>query len=137
MLPTRSSIRRAYSAFSHMPLWNSRFWHCVAGGMSNSDNEPHAPLDQQPVSDDEPATVAWFDLDKQFGFVALNNGYGDAFLHMSVLKAAGYVWLPRGTTVRVRIEEGGSKRRVAEVLDIDTSTARPGESEPILRKPKA
>jgi len=28
--------------------------------------------------------------------------------------------------VRVRIEEDGSKRRVAEVLDIDTSTARPG-----------
>ena len=50
--------------------------------MSNSDNEPQAPLDQQPVSDDEPATVAWFDLDKQFGFVALSNGYEDAFLHM-------------------------------------------------------
>ena len=82
-------------------------------------------------------TVAWFDLAKQFGFVALSNGYGDAFLHMSVLKEAGYVWLPRGTTVRVRIEEGGSQRRVAEVLEIDTSTARPGESEPILRKPKA
>ena len=28
-------------------------------------------------------TVAWFDLAKQFGFVALSNGYGDAFLHMS------------------------------------------------------
>ena len=81
-------------------------------------------------------TVAWFDLAKQFGFVALSNGYGDAFLHMSVLKEAGYVWLPRGTTVRVRIEEDGGKRRVAEVLEIDTSTARPGENEPILRKPK-
>jgi len=49
-------------------------------------------------------TVAWFDLAKQFGFVALSNGHGDAFLHMSVLKEAGYVWLPRGTAVQVRIE---------------------------------
>jgi hypothetical protein len=48
--------------------------------MSNSENEPQAPLSPQPVSDDEPATVAWFDLDKQFGFVVLSNGYGDAFL---------------------------------------------------------
>ena len=81
-------------------------------------------------------TVAWFDLTKQFGFVALSNGYGDAFLHMSVLKEAGYVWLPRGTTVRVRVEQERGKQRVAEVLEIDTSTARSGENEPILRKPE-
>ena len=55
---------------------------------------------------------------------------------MSVLKEAGYVWLPRGTTVRVRIEQERGKQRIAEVLEIDTSTARAGENEPILRKPK-
>jgi cold shock protein len=55
---------------------------------------------------------------------------------MSVLKQAGYVWLPRGTTVWVRIEAERGKQRVAEVLEIDLSTARPGEKEPILRKPK-
>ena len=81
-------------------------------------------------------TVAWFDLAKQFGFVALSNGHGDAFLHMSVLKEAGYVWLPRGTTVRVKVEQDGGKRRVAEVLEVDAGTARPGENEPIQRKPK-
>jgi cold shock protein len=68
--------------------------------------------------------------------VALSNGDSDAFLHMSVLKEAGYVWLPRGTTVLVRIEQDRGKPRVAEVLEIGTSTARPGENEPILRKPK-
>jgi cold shock CspA family protein len=41
-------------------------------------------------------TMAWFDLAEQFDFVALSNGHGDAFLHMSALKEAGYVWLPRG-----------------------------------------
>ncbi len=81
-------------------------------------------------------TVAWFDQTKQFGFVALERGQGDAFLHMSELKEAGYVWLPRGTTVRVRIEMDRGKQRVAEVLEIDTSTARLGENEAIQRKPK-
>ena len=80
--------------------------------------------------------VAWFDLTKQFGFVALEGGHGDAFLYMTVLKEAGYVWLPRGTTVRVRVEQDRGKQRVAEVLEIDTSTARPGQNEPIRRKPK-
>ena len=55
---------------------------------------------------------------------------------MTVLKKAGYLWLPRGTTVRVRVEPDRGKQRVAEVLQVDTSTARPGENEAILRKPK-
>lgn len=80
-------------------------------------------------------TVAWFDLDKKFGFVALNGGK-EAFLHMSVLKEAGYVWVPRGTTMRVRVEADRGKSRVAEVLEVDPSTARPGENDPILRKDK-
>jgi cold shock protein len=40
-------------------------------------------------------------------------------------------------TVRVRIKEERGKRRVAEVLEIDISTARLRENEPILRKPRA
>ena len=84
----------------------------------------------------ETGTVMWFDLAKKFGFVALSGG-GDAFLHMSVLKEAGYVWVPRGTTLRVRTEDGRGKRRVMEVLEVDTGTARPGENAPVLRKAKA
>ena len=38
--------------------------------------------------------VSWFKLDKKFGFVELEEGRGDAFLHVSVLKAAGYVTVP-------------------------------------------
>ena len=38
--------------------------------------------------------------------------------------------------MRVRIEPDRGKPRVAEVLEIDTSTARPGENEAIRRKPK-
>jgi CspA family cold shock protein len=82
-------------------------------------------------------TVARFDVGKQFGFVALGDGSRDAFLHMSVLKEAGYVWIPRGTTMRVRLEDDKGRHRVVEVLDVDTSTARPGDGEAVRRKPKA
>jgi len=79
-------------------------------------------------------TVAWFDLAKKFGFVTVSGR--DIFLHMSVLKLAGYVWIPRGTTLRVRFEEERGKPKVAEVLEVDTSTSHPGENAPILRKPR-
>jgi cold shock CspA family protein len=55
--------------------------------------------------------VAWFRLEKKFGFVALHSGE-DAFLHLSILKAAGYVTLPPGTTVEVQIAQSGGKLRV-------------------------
>ena len=78
--------------------------------------------------------VSWFNLEKQFGFVKLDGGKDDAFLHMSVLKAAGYYSLPRGTTVRVRVEPERGKHRVVEVLNVDTSSAQHGEPPPLMRK---
>ncbi len=78
--------------------------------------------------------VSWFKLDKKFGFVELEGEIGDAFLHVSVLKAAGYVTLPAGTTIQVRLETKSGRRRVVEVLEIDTSTALEGEPAPIKRK---
>ena len=78
--------------------------------------------------------VSWFKLDKKFGFVELEGGVGDAFLHVSVLKAAGYVSIPAGTTVRVRLENQSGRRRVIEVVEIDTSTALKGEPAPVKRK---
>jgi CspA family cold shock protein len=78
--------------------------------------------------------VSWFKLDKKFGFVELEDGSGDAFLHMSVLKAAGYVSIPAGTTLVVSVEHEQGRRRVVEVLDVDTSTARPGEPAAVPRK---
>jgi cold shock protein len=78
--------------------------------------------------------VSWFKLDKKFGFVELDDATGDAFLHVSVLKAAGYVSVPAGTTMRVEVEQQQSRRRVIRVFDLDTSTALPGEPAPIYRK---
>lgn len=50
------------------------------------------------------------------------------------LKAAGYVTGPAGTAIRVRVETQPDRRRVVEVLSIDTSTALEGEPEPVKSK---
>jgi CspA family cold shock protein len=71
--------------------------------------------------------VSWLKLDKKFGFIELEDGMGDAFLHVSVLKAAGYVTIPAGRTQ-------SDRRRVIEILEIDTSTAPEGEPPPVKRK---
>lgn len=78
--------------------------------------------------------LSWFNSEKQFGFVKLDAGKGDAFLHMSILKAGGYYSLPRGTSVHVRVEPDRGKYKVVEVLQVDTSTANHGEPTPLMRK---
>ena len=80
------------------------------------------------------ARVSWFSLDKKFGFVSLDGAAADAFLHLSVLKSAGYVAVPAGTSLRVRVEADRGKLRVVEVSNVDTSTALAGEPAPIPRK---
>jgi CspA family cold shock protein len=78
-------------------------------------------------------TVSWFKLESLFGFVNLGSE-GDAFLHMSVLKRGGYVYIPPGTTMRVDAERQGGRLRVVEVLAVDVSTARPGAPPAVLRR---
>lgn len=80
--------------------------------------------------------VSWFDNRKQFGFVKLDGRLGDAFLHMDVLKVGGYYFVPRGTSVQVRVEPDRGKYRVVEILSVDTSTAQHGEPPPLVRRPK-
>jgi len=75
--------------------------------------------------------VSWFRPDKKFGFVALANGRGEAFLPASVLARAGYRSVPAGTTMRVEVEEQGGKRQVVDVFGIDTATALPGTQQPL------
>lgn len=95
--------------------------------------------DDKIQSSAEAGRVSWFDPVKRFGFVKLGDGLGDAFLHFDALKAGGYYYVPRGTTVHVRVErdERRGGHRVAEVLNVDTSTALEGEPPPLPRKTRA
>ncbi len=74
------------------------------------------------------ATVKWFNSEKGFGFVALSEGGGEAFLHIRPVEAAGYTSLEPGTTLQVRVGQGQKGPQVTEVLSVDTSTAEPAGS---------
>jgi CspA family cold shock protein len=74
------------------------------------------------------ATVKWFNPEKGFGFVALSDGSGDAFLHANTLNQSGHAVVSPGATLRVRIGQGQKGRQVSEVLSVDESTATPSAS---------
>ena len=61
------------------------------GGPSPYDSAPPAG----PVVE---ATVSWFNPEKGFGFTALTDGSGDAFLHIGQLQAVGRDSVPPGAT---------------------------------------
>jgi len=70
----------------------------------------------------------------KLGPASLAGTAADAFLHLSVLKSAGYVSVPAGTSMEVRVETDRSRLRVVEVSKVDIKTALTGEPPPILRK---
>jgi len=74
------------------------------------------------------ATVKWFNPEKGFGFVALSDGSGDAFLHANTLSQAGHNAVSPGATLRIRIDQGQKGRQVSEVISVDESTATPTRS---------
>jgi CspA family cold shock protein len=84
------------------------------------------------------ATVKWFKDDKGFGFVELENGQGDAFLHATALHSAGHDSVPPGSKMRVIVTAGAKGPQVARVLSVDTSTAveRPRRSTDAPRPPR-
>jgi cold shock CspA family protein len=50
--------------------------------------------------------VKWFSRTKGFGFVAANDGTGDAFLPAGILAQAGYDEIAEGTTLVCEAVEG-------------------------------
>ena len=69
------------------------------------------------------ASVKWFNADKGFGFVIVAGG-ADAFLPARALEMAGHSAVPDGARLKVRISQGPKGPQVAEVLEVDTSTAQ-------------
>jgi len=71
------------------------------------------------------AVVKWFNAEKGFGFVEVEGGSGDAFLHVSVLQRAGADSVAPGAQLRVRVGPGQKGQQVTEVLEIKEGTAPP------------
>ncbi len=72
--------------------------------------------------------VKWFNTVKGFGFVTPSDGSNDAFLHLSVLREAGYATLQPGATVRCEISARSKGLQVTRIVNIDESTATPAPS---------
>jgi len=78
-----------------------------------------------PTGPERQAKVKWFNGEKGFGFVELTDGSGEAFLHISVVEAAGHTALESGTTLTVRVGQGSKGPQITEITAVDASTAEP------------
>jgi len=68
-----------------------------------------------PVSDEQPGTVKWYNPAKGFGFIAVEDGGKDVFVHRSALMRAGLGDLQEGQRVIVQTVEGQKGREVATI----------------------
>lgn len=84
-------------------------------------------------------TVKWFNVVRGYGFVTPDDGTSDVFLHMTVLRQAGYEQLPPGSTVECIAVKGAKGMQCLTIEAVDTSTAteelspqdmEPGGAEP-------
>ena len=63
------------------------------------------------------AEVKWFNTVKGFGFVQLNDGTPDAFLHISVVEQSGHRDLPEGTKIEMVITYDNSSNNPSNPFD--------------------
>lgn len=68
-------------------------------------------------------TVKWFNVVRGYGFVSPEDGSSDIFLHMSVLRQAGYEQLPPGSTIECVAVQGAKGMQCLTIEEVDTSTA--------------
>lgn len=83
------------------------------------------PADSEGSGPEVGAVVSRFDAGRGFGFVALDGGGGDAFLHVSVLQRAGAEAVGPGQRLRVRVGRGQKGPQVAEVLEVGEADGAP------------
>jgi cold shock protein len=101
--------------------------YSYGGPPPSYDNRPRREEQARAVSSgpDRQAKVKWFNGEKGFGFVEFTDGSGEAFLHISVVEAAGHSAFEPGTTLMTRAGQGQKGPQITEILSVDTSTAEP------------
>ncbi|MEE8275394.1 MAG: cold-shock protein [Alphaproteobacteria bacterium] len=75
----------------------------------------HEPLSD--VGELVAATVKWFNPIKGYGFITVDEGTPDIFIHMQTLRRCGISALDRGQEVRVRIGHSAKGPQVAEISE--------------------
>jgi cold shock protein len=74
-------------------------------------------LNRQPLEPgvQEMGTVKWYNAAKGFGFIVLDRGGNDVFVHVSVLQGAGIIGLSEGQRVYVGVAEGQKGPEAASI----------------------
>jgi CspA family cold shock protein len=65
--------------------------------------------------------VKWFDDKKGYGFIELDDGSGDVFVHYTAIQMDGFRSLTKGQAVEFDIVEAEKGRQAASVRGIESS----------------
>ncbi|HOE70849.1 MAG TPA: cold-shock protein [Brevefilum sp.] len=71
------------------------------------------------MAERELGVVKWFSDQKNYGFIARDNGEKDVFVHFSEIKVEGYKTLREGQRVEFEIVEGDKGPMAQNVVLID------------------
>ncbi len=77
------------------------------------------------------ATVKWFNQDKGFGFVELDDSKEDAFLHISTLRECSVYSLKQGARVLCEVVPGERGPSVKKLLEIEEGACSTIEQKPL------
>jgi CspA family cold shock protein len=87
------------------------------------DRRTSLPREEAPPGRRAEGKVKWFNANKGFGFVTMDDGSQDAFLPMAILRRAGYDDVREGASITCEVSIGAKGPLVTNVLNIDLSTA--------------
>jgi CspA family cold shock protein len=74
--------------------------------------------------------VKWFDDKKGYGFIELDDGSGDIFVHYTAIQADGFRTLTKGQVVEFEVVDAEKGRQATNVRDAGGETETQGDQAP-------